>query len=120
MHPSLIPTRGVHGILGGPDGHRLVATAARDDGRIAAGVEPEPQCPSSWLGAARGPENRLEIELESGEVVRLRGQGAGRWPTTASVMADLHEVARARFRRMISGRARPTRMRSCRIVSHLP
>jgi homoserine dehydrogenase len=36
----------------------------------------------------------LEIELNTGEVIRLRGQGAGRWPTTVSVMGDLHEVAR--------------------------
>ena len=39
-------------------------------------------------------ENRVEIELESGDVIQLRGQGAGRWPTTASIMGDLHEVAR--------------------------
>jgi homoserine dehydrogenase len=44
---------------------------------------------------ARGPENRLEIELCSGEVIRLRGQGAGRWPTSVSVLGDLHEIARA-------------------------
>jgi homoserine dehydrogenase len=48
----------------------------------------------SFLGQARGAENRLEIELETGEVIRLRGLGAGRWPTTASIMGDLHEVAR--------------------------
>jgi homoserine dehydrogenase len=48
----------------------------------------------SSAGQARGPTNRLEIELEGGELIRLQGQGAGRWPTTVSVMGDLHEVAR--------------------------
>ena len=41
-----------------------------------------------------GAENRIEIELTTGKVIRLRGQGAGRWPTAVSVMGDLHEVAR--------------------------
>lgn len=62
---------------------------------ITASVAPESPPPYSFLSQARGPENRLEIELETGEVVRLRGQGAGRWPTTVSVLGDLHEVARS-------------------------
>jgi homoserine dehydrogenase len=43
---------------------------------------------SSWLSFL------IEIELEGGEVIHLRGQGAGRWPTAVSVLGDLHEVAR--------------------------
>jgi homoserine dehydrogenase len=106
IDPARIPTRGVNGIHGGHDRHRLIATATATatgtataaKGRIAARVEPEAQRPASYLGAARGPENRVEIELASGEVIRLRGQGAGRWPTTASVIADLQEVARSGVR----------------------
>jgi homoserine dehydrogenase len=55
---------------------------------------PESPAPHSFLAQARGPANRIEIELESGELIRLQGQGAGRWPTTVSVMGDLHEVGR--------------------------
>ena len=40
---------------------------------------------------------RIEIEMESGEMIKLCGQGAGRWPTAVSVMGDLHEVARWHF-----------------------
>jgi hypothetical protein len=36
----------------------------------------------------------VEIELATGEIIRLRTQGVVRWPTTVSVMGDLHEVAR--------------------------
>jgi homoserine dehydrogenase len=36
----------------------------------------------------------VEIELANGEVIRLAGQGAGRWPTAVSVVADLFEIAR--------------------------
>ena len=94
ISPSDIPTRGIDTINGKPDGHKLIASAKRTATGISASVAPESPPRSSFLGQARGAENRLEIELESGEVVRLRAQGAGRRPTTVSVMGDLHEVAR--------------------------
>ena len=40
-------------------------------------------------------ENCLEIESQNGDVVQLRGKGAGRWPTTVSVMADACDIYRA-------------------------
>jgi homoserine dehydrogenase len=94
VDPENIPTRGIETIEGEPNGYKLIARAARNASGVVASVAPEVPPPRSFLGQARGPENRVEIELESGEVVRLRGQGAGRWPTTVSVMGDLHEVAR--------------------------
>jgi hypothetical protein len=45
---------------------------------IIASVAPERPPPDSFLGEARGPENRLEIELDRGEIIQLRAQGAGR------------------------------------------
>jgi len=53
---------------------------------------------TSFLGQTAGAENRLEIDLESGETVRLRGQGAGRWPTTLAVLGDVREIVRRRSR----------------------
>jgi homoserine dehydrogenase len=40
-------------------------------------------------------ENCLEIESQSGDVVQVRGKGAGRWPTAVSVMADVCDIYRA-------------------------
>lgn len=95
LAPHDIHTRGIDGIDGDPDGLKLVARATRTPvNTITASVALERPHANSFLGQARGAENRLEIELESGEVIQLRGQGAGRWPTTASIMGDLHEVAR--------------------------
>jgi homoserine dehydrogenase len=94
LAPEDIPTFGIDTITGDPQGYKLIARAKRTPDGITASVAPESPPSYSFLGQARGPENRLEIELETGEVVHLRGQGAGRWPTAVSVIGDLHEVAR--------------------------
>lgn len=94
LSPDDIPTRGIDSITGDPRGYKLIARVRRTPHGISASVAPESPPPHSFLGQARGASNRLEIALENGELIRLQGQGAGRWPTTVSVMGDLHEVAR--------------------------
>lgn len=94
IDPDDIPTRGVDTLQNDPAGYKLIARAARAVQGITACVSPEFLPPTSFLGQARGPENRLEIELATGEILRLSAQGAGRWPTTISVLGDLHEIAR--------------------------
>jgi homoserine dehydrogenase len=94
LEPANIATRGIDTIQGDPKGYKLIARARRQGQTIIASVAPELIPAESFLGQARGPDNRIEIELESGEVVTLCGQGAGRWPTAVSVMGDLHQVAR--------------------------
>jgi homoserine dehydrogenase len=94
LSPDDIPTHGIDSITGDPRGYKLIARVRRTPHGISASVAPESPPPCSFLGQARGASNRLEIALENGELIRLQGQGAGRWPTTVSVMGDLHEVAR--------------------------
>jgi homoserine dehydrogenase len=94
IDPVQIPTLGIDTLQHDPAGYKLIARATRTVKGVIARVAPERPPPQSFLGLARGPENRLEIELTTGEIVRLRGQGAGRWPTTVSVLGDLHEIAR--------------------------
>jgi len=94
LAPEDIPTHGIDTIVGDPRGYKLIARVQRTPHGLSASVAPESPPPHSFLGQARGPSNRLEIELESGDLIRLQGQGAGRWPTTVSVMGDLHEVRR--------------------------
>jgi homoserine dehydrogenase len=95
LPPDSIPIQGIDSIAGDAKGHKLVARARKTPEGIVASVAPEVPPASSFLGESKGAENRIEIELRSGEVIRLSGQGAGRWPTAISVMGDLHEVARA-------------------------
>jgi homoserine dehydrogenase len=94
IDPEKLPTQGIDTVMVDPTGCKLIARATRTAEGIVATVGPESPAPGSFLGQAKGPENRLEIELAGGEVIRLRAQGAGRWPTTVSIMGDLHEVAR--------------------------
>lgn len=94
MPPQDIATRGIDSIEEFAGGHQLIARARRGPRGITASVQPEIASPESFLGQASGAENRIEIDLTNGETIRLRGQGAGRWPTAVSVMGDLHEVAR--------------------------
>jgi homoserine dehydrogenase len=106
--PQAIPIRGVAAALGS---HRmwvwrLVAQAVRTNEEVKLSVAPEQVARSTFLGQTTGAENRLEILLEDGEVVRLAGQGAGRWPTTSAVMGDVYEVVRLRsFESVTSTRA---------------
>ena len=47
-------------------------------------------------GAFWGKPNRLIVQPELGDAIVVSGTGAGRWPTTESVMADLFEIRRRR------------------------
>jgi homoserine dehydrogenase len=94
LAPADVPTLGIDTLKNGFGEHQLIARAKRTPIGIVASVAPESPPPLSFLGQARGPENRLEIELETGEIIRLRAQGAGRWPTSVSVIGDLFELRR--------------------------
>ena len=74
---------------------RLIGTATKvSSGRLEAHVRLE------WIGADHplaniaGEWNALAITLASGETTLVTGRGAGRWPTTEAVMADLFELRR--------------------------
>jgi homoserine dehydrogenase len=102
-HPREIPTQGIDTLSGDPTGYKLIARATRTADGVVASIAPELPATDSFLAQALGAENRVEIELTSGEIVRLRGQGAGRWPTATSVMGDLHEVGRTIYASRLGG-----------------
>jgi homoserine dehydrogenase len=77
---------------------RLVADCRVVDGVVRASVGAVELPESEFLAQARAEENRVEIHLADGPVVRLRGKGAGRAPTAASVLGDVFDVLRDRER----------------------
>jgi len=71
---------------------RLVAECALANGQVVARVAPVELPLSDSLAQVGGVENRLIVELEAGEPIVVSGTGAGRWPTTEAVLADLFEI----------------------------
>ncbi len=73
------------------NGHTLRQVAVLDaDGR--ASVAPEALPADDFLAGAHSEECRLELIAEDGRVDRVRGNGAGRWPTAEAVVADLIDL----------------------------
>jgi len=68
---------------------RLVATCRWNGAGLHASVAPVEVPISSPFGQLRGAQNGLLVETNNGWGRVVRGIGAGRWPTTEAVMADL-------------------------------
>jgi homoserine dehydrogenase len=73
---------------------RLVGTVVAD-GRVHLEVKPTLVDGDHPFAQIRNEENCLLIGTQDGEAQHaLTGRGAGRWPTTAAVMADLFDLSR--------------------------
>jgi homoserine dehydrogenase len=76
---------------------RLVGTAQLIDGRVHLEVKPQQVDASHPFAKIRNEENCLLINVGDSEMQHVwTGRGAGRWPTTAAVMADLFDLSRER------------------------
>ena len=74
---------------------RLVGTAQLADGRVHLEVKPTLVDSSHPFAQIRNEENCLLIDTGGSESQQVwTGRGAGRWPTTAAVMADLFDLSR--------------------------
>lgn len=74
---------------------RLIARLRRTAGGLVATVSPRRVDRTHAFAQTCNEENCLQIHSQDGEVVHVRGKGAGRWPTTESVAADLLDLHRA-------------------------
>ncbi len=76
---------------------RLVGTAQLADGRVHLEVKPQLVDASHPFAQIRNEENCLLIDNGHSDSQHIwTGRGAGRWPTTAAVMADLFDLSRER------------------------
>jgi homoserine dehydrogenase len=71
-----------------PDAY-LVAEVSRTSKGVTARVAPTTLSPTDFLAGTKGAENRVEIAFNDGRIVRLKGIGAGRSPTTTAVFGDV-------------------------------
>jgi homoserine dehydrogenase len=70
---------------------RLVASCERTAAGLRASVQPLELPLDHPFARIRGADNALRIESRSG-VLDLTARGAGRWPTTEAVLADLYDL----------------------------
>lgn len=73
---------------------RLVASCRLEEKGVEASVIPTELPSTHPLATTEGAENRLLVETEAGECHLVAGSGAGRWPTTEAVLADLFDLRR--------------------------
>ena len=73
---------------------RLVAECRRASHGFAAKVSPVELPFDHPLARVNGVENRLIIQSQTGRSWDVYGSGAGRWPTTEAVLADLLDLWR--------------------------
>ncbi len=75
-------------------GLRYVARCYRTAAGLQASMKLEVLDAGHYLVGARGEQNRAIIELENGETWYVTGKGAGAWPTSESLLADVLQIAR--------------------------
>lgn len=75
---------------------RMVAMAWKGERRVFGQVRLDCVEASHPFARTRGEWNTLLITRTDGTTVSVTGRGAGRWPTTEAVMADLFELRRDR------------------------
>jgi len=73
---------------------RLVAECRRTSAGFVASVSPIELPLDHPLARISGVENRLLIKSQNGKSREVSGRGAGRWPTTEAVLADLFDLRR--------------------------
>ena len=83
---------------------RLVASCRNTPHGVEARVETRHCAPDSPFAQTEGADNCVIVHTEAGEEI-ARGRGAGRWPTTESVVADLLDLHREAGRPQLQRRA---------------
>lgn len=74
---------------------KRVANCWRDKNGFSASLEVKNLSLNNFLAQADGEEAHAIFTFDDGDVYKIRGKGAGRWPTTESVMADLFDISSA-------------------------
>jgi homoserine dehydrogenase len=93
---SSIHRRGIENLDAKKPDHvtRLVAECRHEANGFSASVSPVELPFDHPLACVTGVENRLLIQSQSGKCWDISGHGAGRWPTTEAVLADLFDLRR--------------------------
>jgi homoserine dehydrogenase len=83
------PVEGIASIQTTEGRIKLIAHCAWHNNELHAYVKPLVVDHPSFFTNICGAENGILIELMDGDIIQLRGKGAGRYPTAESVVSDL-------------------------------
>lgn len=72
---------------------KRIANIWKDRTGFATALELKDLSKNNFLAQAEGEEAHAIFDFDDGDQYRIRGKGAGRWPTTESVMADLFDIS---------------------------
>lgn len=72
---------------------KRVATCWRDINGFNTSLTVRDLSLNNFIAQADGEEAHAVFTFDDGDQYRIRGKGAGRWPTTESVMADLFDIS---------------------------
>ena len=72
---------------------KRIATVWKDSNGFSSRLDLKDLSLNNFLAKAEGEEAHAVFDFDDGDQYRIRGKGAGRWPTTESVMADLFDIS---------------------------
>ncbi len=72
---------------------KRIATVWHDSNGFSTNLELKDLSLNNFIAQADGEEAHAIFDFDDGDQYRIRGKGAGRWPTTESVMADLFDIS---------------------------
>ena len=72
---------------------KRISTCWKDRNGFNAALELKDLSLNNFIAQAEGEEAHAIFTFEDGDQYKIRGKGAGRWPTTESVMADLFDIS---------------------------
>ena len=76
---------------------KRIATCWKDMNGFSTKLELKDLSLNNFIAQADGEEAHAIFYFDDGDQYRIRGKGAGRWPTTESVMADLFDISARYF-----------------------
>jgi len=76
---------------------KRIATCWKDMNGFSTKLELKDLSLNNFIAQADGEEAHAIFYFDDGDQYRIRGKGAGRWPTTESVMADLFDISATYF-----------------------
>ena len=72
---------------------KRIATCWKDRHGFSTKLELKDLSLNNFIAQADGEEAHAIFYFDDGDQYKIRGKGAGRWPTTESVMADLFDIS---------------------------